>query len=459
MSDKKHIDRLFQEQLKDLDKAPDPKVWNAIEQKLKEKKKTKRIIPIWWYGTGAAALLILSLALIRFINQENTLTPFSPNIIIADTPESDTSNTNRPTKHLIDSIKTKSAFKNKAKISNITTTKPNIKKTKKILEHSKNNALQPTYTFSKQQSSPTDNTVATKESNNIDNKNNTALTHTPTEQKQATPDKTTTEEQPPNTLSIEEAIASTEPTPKEKKQTKKWDIQPNVAPVYYNSFGSGSHLDDQFINNSKTGEINTSYGVNVGYAVNERLKIRSGVNNLSLSFNTNDIVSSSNTLASHTSNIANLAVSNQGENLAFFSNNNSSSFLDTPFVTSTSSSSSSSEINQSISYFEVPLELEYHLVNTRIRISLIGGFSTFILDNNRVYSESNNNRVYIGEATNINTISFSTNFGIGLDYNLTKRLNINLEPTFKYQLNAFSNTSGSFRPYIIGVYTGFNYQF
>ena len=38
-------------------------------------------------------------------------------------------------------------------------------------------------------------------------------------------------------------------------------------------------------------------------------------------------------------------------------------------------------------------------------------------------------------------------------------LKFNLEPTFKYQLNAYDNTSGNFNPYIIGVYTGFSYKF
>ena len=66
---------------------------------------------------------------------------------------------------------------------------------------------------------------------------------------------------------------------------------------------------------------------------------------------------------------------------------------------------------------------------------------------------------HIGEANNINQISYSTNIGLGFNYNISKSFNFNFEPTFKYQLNAFSNDSGNFKPYIIGVYTGFSFKF
>ena len=116
-------------------------------------------------------------------------------------------------------------------------------------------------------------------------------------------------------------------------------------------------------------------------------------------------------------------------------------------------------LSQRIDYIEIPMELEYKLNNNRFGIHIIGGFSTFILEDNQVVSEFDNNRDNIGEATNINNVSFSTNIGIGLNYKFSKSFIYNLEPTFKYQINGFSNTTGNFNPYIIGVYTGFSYKF
>ena len=46
MSDKKHIDRLFQEGFKDFEATPSDAVWKNLEAKLNEKKKKRRVIPI-----------------------------------------------------------------------------------------------------------------------------------------------------------------------------------------------------------------------------------------------------------------------------------------------------------------------------------------------------------------------------------------------------------------------------
>jgi len=62
MKEKKHIDRLFQEGLKNFEVTPSDAVWKNIEAKLQKKKKT-RIIPIWWRYAGVAALLLLLLTI------------------------------------------------------------------------------------------------------------------------------------------------------------------------------------------------------------------------------------------------------------------------------------------------------------------------------------------------------------------------------------------------------------
>ena len=60
MSEKKNIDRLFQEKFKDFEAAPPEFVWDNIREALEEKKK-KRVIPIWIRLSGVAALLIIGL--------------------------------------------------------------------------------------------------------------------------------------------------------------------------------------------------------------------------------------------------------------------------------------------------------------------------------------------------------------------------------------------------------------
>ena len=81
------------------------------------------------------------------------------------------------------------------------------------------------------------------------------------------------------------------------------------------------------------------------------------------------------------------------------------------------------------------------------------------LSNNEIYSTFDGQTSLIGNATNINNLSYSANLGFGLNYKLSNKLNLNLEPMFKYQLNTFKNTSGNFKPYFIGVYSGLSFKF
>jgi hypothetical protein len=78
---------------------------------------------------------------------------------------------------------------------------------------------------------------------------------------------------------------------------------------------------------------------------------------------------------------------------------------------------------------------------------------------NAVLLESNELVTEMGEANNVNNFNFSANFGMGFNYEIAPKFQINLEPVFKYQLNTFTNTAGSFRPYSIGVYSGLRFKF
>ena len=121
---------------------------------------------------------------------------------------------------------------------------------------------------------------------------------------------------------------------------------------------------------------------------------------------------------------------------------------------------SNTSINQSLGYIEVPLELQYAVLSNKFGVNVIGGFSSLFLNNNEVFSEAQDgNRTFLGEANNINKVSYSANFGLGLNYQVTKKIDLNLEPMLKYQINTFNNTSGDFQPFFVGVYTGLAIKF
>lgn len=60
MSDKKNIDRLFQERFKDFEATPPPAAWNVIEKKIANKKVVdKPVVSLWWRYAGVAVILAI----------------------------------------------------------------------------------------------------------------------------------------------------------------------------------------------------------------------------------------------------------------------------------------------------------------------------------------------------------------------------------------------------------------
>ncbi|MFD1016959.1 hypothetical protein [Winogradskyella rapida] len=291
---------------------------------------------------------------------------------------------------------------------------------------------------------------------------NNAISKTDSEANKAT---TTVAENDLTETTEDNAIASaiaaleeaTDKDDEESEQTK-WSIAPNVAPVYFNSLGEGSSLDNQFNQNGKSADVNMSYGIAASYAVGPKLKIRAGINRVNLNQTTNDVYAFSGTETASRGiegSFTNISFNNAEEHVSLVS----SSLMNRSTVPELLTNTVAGDIDQRFGFIEIPVALEYRLLDRKFGINLIGGFSTLLLSNNEIYADVNGSSELIGEANNINDTSFSANLGFGVDYSLSKQWLLNLEPTFKYQLNTFNNTTGNFKPFFIGVYTGLRYKF
>ncbi|WP_340201193.1 outer membrane beta-barrel protein [Ascidiimonas sp. W6] len=256
---------------------------------------------------------------------------------------------------------------------------------------------------------------------------------------------------------IAEQEALKEKDVEETVNVAKWSVNPSIAPVYYNTLGEGSPIHSQFADNSKSGNINMSYGINVAYEISNRLSIRSGVNMVNYGYETDDIAITSQALQA--APIATIAYANTTANLRISDRplNNTPNIADREI--NIEAPGVNGILTQELGYLEVPLELKYRLIDRKLGIHIIGGFSSLFLTDNAISVASDDLVTNIGEANNLNNTSFSTNIGFGLDYKLSDKILLNLEPIFKYQLNTFSNEDGGFRPYTIGVYTGLSFRF
>ena len=98
MSNKKHIDRVFQEKLKDFEVSPSPKVWKNIKDELEQSDDNKKVFPIWLRLAGVAALLLLLFTIGNGIIS-NSIDSNTNNKVVEtentlDNSESDTENIN-----------------------------------------------------------------------------------------------------------------------------------------------------------------------------------------------------------------------------------------------------------------------------------------------------------------------------------------------------------------------------
>ena len=529
MSDKKNIDRLFQERFKDFDVTPNDTVWKKIQAQKNKNRKRALVIPFWYRIAGVAALVTIIVSLGSILYPDNTITN---TIVTTEDPENKLDIKNNTTITLKIPEKENNQYKSPKTETTITTNEritDNLKD-----QNTQNSFLDVTKDHSstkKQLNIPINNTTNVASNNTIKEEDNPSKYATKIDDKQDNttliknkesttiavdfsklkglesknsdidPLKDTSKEiekgskEFKNNISKSEAIAGNaeihnnqkkKEVSKEisdqnnngkksilktieeqkKKETivaetdsrKKWNIAPNVAPIYYDSF-SGSSIDQEFSDNNKQGLVNLSYGVQVAYSVTKKLIVRSGVNKIDVGYNTEDVGFG----------VASVARTSNGANLSNTQNIVVSDFKDTPVGTSFAQNENNSILvqsknpgllNHSIGYIEVPLELKYEITNSKIGVHMIGGVSTLFLENEEVAIVAGSfiNENVVRDQT-VNDISFSGNVGLGFDYKLSEQFQINMEPIFKYQFNGFKNNAESFKPYSFGIYTGINFKF
>jgi hypothetical protein len=417
MLERKNIDRVFQENLKDLEIYPSKRVWNKIENHLSDKP-VKKPIALWKKMSGIAMILMAFVSAGFFFYNTNSTTVIQPQV-----SESGIETTKEgPEKKLVP------VFIKPA--SNLAENKKEIKTTRK----------------------PQQPILANRATNKVIVTSNDISTVYSTIENKYIVDKDVFLEELNQGESITarmENIPDIETKP--AAADKKWSIGPTVAPVFYNSLQDGSPLNDALAENNKTSDNAMSYGVKINYQVSNKFFIQSGVNKVELAYNTQGV----NALISSSKN----AISNINTSKAGVIVTPVRSVQGLSSEKELSKSGVSGEINQSIEYYELPIEMKYNLYDKKLGLNLVGGFSTLILSNNSVSMVTQNSITDLGGANNLNDLNFSGNVGVDLDYKISKSWYLNVAPMFKYQFNTYSGNSGNFRPYYFGLYSGLNYKF
>lgn len=499
MKEEKNLDRLFQEKFKDFERHPSDAVWKNISAAQKEEKEDRKVIPLWWkLGGTAAVIAILFTAGMSFFKEKPSKS--LENVIVTTSTVNETS----PTTSTLtgkDSEATTSEVTTVAKEENKINSNVNIKTPSNTATVVATNA--PNRNNAALNKAVKGNSAARSASQNqnpiatIFPKNNTAIVNN--DQKSTTPSQVDSPSMREEVLEqqLKEATTKVTQSHKENKalentsqevsnekislideanritqeneaismventtDTRKWDVGAVAAPVYFGDFG-GSGIDPAFSDNAKSGDVNFSYGVQVSYNISPKLKVRAGVNNVDLSYNTDGIAFiaapgarrlsginyNENAQALNIADAGSTRLANAAQDELFGENANNAQITN-------------GSLQQRIGFVEIPLEGVYVISDKRLGVQVVGGISTLLLNNNEVIlNAADGLQSNLGSANGVNDVSFTTNVGVGLDYKMTDKLKLNVEPSLKYQLNAFDQSVGDFKPYFIGLYTGVSYRF
>ena len=552
MKDNKNIERLFQEKFKDFEALPPQDSWDIIASRLNEKKKKKRIVPIWFQFSGIAASLFIIGALIWNFSGENNSTEIqNSNNTIVNTEDakgnSNNSNITSPNNEAIvsDSKSNEESLDKKSnnsihqyneksmdeklvnsKLKNNSSRRNGLVSNGKLENNINANSNQKGFkkgknNFKKQSSSEinsenvfvanAEKNKAKRKSKSKSNKNNSAfenlfddnnvvnnsredktsinketidaffenktsntttITNNDSITKQTnnsdvvvsneiiTQDSTLVAEVSKETNPLEELLKEKEAGKNEdekEEKRSKWAISTNASPVYFNSLAEGSSLDEQFSSNSKNYTTTLSYGLAGIYAINDKLSVKTGVNSINLSYNTNDVIFDSR-MSGAENNVPAISRNADASQMVFSSKSSEVQTLSGD-IENVSIQNNVGALKQNISYIEVPLELSYKLVDKKFGVELIGGMSTLFLNQNNISLVANGVEMEVGRANNLNNIHFSSNVGLGFKYSFWKSFNANFQPMFKYQINTFSENTSNFKPYFIGLYTGVSFSF
>jgi hypothetical protein len=474
--DKKHIDQLFKDYLSGY-KAPAPKgAWERLQAEMQPKKKRMHLI----YLRLAAAAILLLIAFSagyfwsEFKNTDN-------NTLVSEMPEF--VQEQATTESIIQNSGHQGSTAESLENSIPETSKKQIPKTDAgKIESSQlaQDAVNPDIDSQKQPA--VQNEMALSENKEIlaetvfPDENTVAVTVVEAEK---TEDLANQIDQGKNTLEAEkmspemlhqllvgndEAFAD-EIIPESNKQpSQQWSVGAQFSPVYSyrNLSGDGfstpdEQVDQDYFNDKENGLMAYAGGISLNYGFNDRLSLASGLYLSRIGQENDDVVAYDSPDSPYLYNLASsggtVTINPQKfEKVMVREIDNTKDSVPGDYIVN-------GTFVQNLDYLEVPLVLKYKMLESRFSVNLSGGLSPGILVNNRSYFSVDGEKVQTGYTENIKPVIYNSVMGLGIEYSISTKLSINLDPLFKYSLSPINSNSGiKYHPYSISWFTGITYK-
>ena len=445
-----HIkDKLSQPQLPPMD------AWKNIQEKLDEKEKKKRIIPLFYWIGSTAACLVAGISIYYFNQNDAVNVNHIPTNEVVKTKSTskesieknwnniDHTNENSSDKKIVSSVKN-STESNQKTIQHSNSYFENV-----IGESSLFSNIIPNQKEDKTQE--LGQTSSTQKDNFVQNNS----INTPKNEVSEKEVKPNILEEKPLELVLQE---------EKKKEKEKVEIKQKSPLLTVSSYinptkmlDSKSILADEFNDHTIKNNLTIAYGAKVSVRVNDKINVRSGIAKVELEQNTTNVNSGIN-MGVYALSASNPKTAN---NITYHSNIRVIPDQSNQNAVMTMLSSDTNNMEQKVHYIEIPLEVEYKLASfDKFNLLATAGGSYYVVTKNTISLADVNTRSQykLGEASNLNDMSYSANAGVKLEYNLSNKSSINLEPNYRYMLNPLKNVDAK-NPSLLGLNLGFSIKF
>ena len=249
--------------------------------------------------------------------------------------------------------------------------------------------------------------------------------------------------------------------PNEPQKESRWSVGGELAPTYSFRTSSNSSSNKNASANSTFATSNSpntynemplitySGGFNTRYKLSKRWSFQSGVYYSKFGHTSDfDVLTRADQSIYTNTSAGHLPLSNQAESLKPSYGSNQTADLE-----------NNHNLIQYFDYLEIPLAIRYKLIDRKIDFNVFSGVYTGFLVGNNAYLNENNTKANVGKTEDINTMIYNSMLGFGIEYELSKKVTINLEPLFKYSLKSINKGSDYiYKPYSFGIFTGVNYK-
>ncbi len=478
MENRKDIGKAYKEKLEGYESSPGNHLWESIEAELNKSK--RKAFPVWKTLVGLGVLILLLFSIIIY-NVNSTSQVFETNSVTNDNilkaNEEDKDNVSRNVGAPIQN-KTNDNEGNSTTVSTstkdtskpISNEKPIIKisngNSHNITSHTKNSeywiSSKVNSSNNKDKSSHIMNELEDETISNINRNNDDSSRSTSGELK--TNNDLTNQKTISKFINILDDVMTFEMFPivikddlisarldnllfnEDKKQKssgfkRSLRLSAYLSPTFSKASSGKSSIDHTLDNAKQTSGFDLNYGIALTASLSKKSSLRVSVG----TFNQSTITEDADSIDSDGLLISSPSFSNINLNTDGTINAASEVFA----------TSSMLDLEQTVRYLETSIDYSYEIFDDK-KLSLYassGIGALILLDDSIILKDSDGNSLDIGKANNLNKAGLALNLGIGLSYKLSKRLNINTEPFFKYHPGTFKNTS-NITHYGLGVRFG-----